>query len=326
MKESILLVGTGALATLFAARLGEAGHSVSMLGTWKQGLQALRENGARILDADGNERAYPVHATDDPREVRGAKFAIVLVKSWQTERAAHQLKLSLADDGHALTLQNGLGNREILSRFLDAVSTTEITKSAEEFENGEKNSVRSVDSVVKRVSLGVTTTGATLLAPGLVRTGGEGIISIEQNQALAPLEAALRSSNFNLQIVENAQSLIWGKLVINAAINPLTALLRVPNGELLARPIVRKMMASLARETAEVAAAEHVRLPFSNPVSAAEDVARKTAKNHSSMFQDVRRGAQTEIDAICGAVTKRAEIHGIDTPYNRTCWQLVRAL
>jgi 2-dehydropantoate 2-reductase len=297
-QNSILLVGTGALATLFAARLGEAGHSVSMLGTWKQGLQALREKGARIVDADGNERAYQVHATDDPHEVSGAKFAIVLVKSWQTERAAHQLKLSLADDGHALTLQNGLGNRETLTRDLGA----------------------------GRVSLGVTTTGATLLAPGLVRTGGDGIISIEQNQVLAPLEAALRSSNFNLQIVDDAQSLIWGKLVINAAINPLTALLRIPNGELLARPIIRKMMASLARETAEVAAAEHVSLPFSNPVSAVEDVARKTAKNHSSMFQDVRRGAPTEIDAICGAVTKRAEFHGIDTPYNRTCWQLVRAL
>jgi 2-dehydropantoate 2-reductase len=298
MKQNILLIGTGALATLFAARLSAAGHSVSMLGTWKQGLHALRENGARIQEADGSEQAYPVHATDDPLAVSGAKFAIVLVKSWQTERVARQLKLALADDGHALTLQNGLGNRETLVRDLGA----------------------------GRVSLGVTTTGATLLAPGLARTGGEGIISIEGNQALAPLEAALRSSNFNLQIVGDAQSLIWGKLVINAAINPLTALLQVPNGELLARPATRRMMASLASETAEVAAAERVHLPFSNPVSAAEDVARKTAKNISSMFQDVRRGAPTEIDAICGAVTKRAEVHGINTPYNRACWQLVRAL
>jgi 2-dehydropantoate 2-reductase len=211
---------------------------------------------------------------------------------------ARQLKLALADDGHVLTLQNGLGNRETLTHDLGA----------------------------ERVSLGVTTTGATLLAPGLVRAGGEGVISIQQNQALAPLENALRSSNFNLQIAEDAQSLIWGKLVINAAINPLTALLQVPNGELLARPNARKIMASLANETAEVAAAEHVHLPFSNPVSAAEDVARKTAKNHSSMFQDVRRGAPTEIDAICGAVTRRAELHGIKTPYNRACWKLVRAL
>jgi 2-dehydropantoate 2-reductase len=328
MKQDILLVGTGALATLFAARLSEAGHSVHMLGTWKHGLDELKQNGARIVDANGNERAYKVHATDDPREVGGAKYALVLVKSWQTERAAHQLKEALADDGHAVTLQNGLGNREILSRFLDKDLTTEITETTEVYKNRERISVRSVDSVVKkvsRVSLGITTTGATLLGPGRVKMGGEGVISLEQNQALGPLEAALRSSNFNLQIVNDAQSLIWGKLVINAAINPLTALLQVPNGELLSRPNVRKMMASLARETAEVATAENVHLPFSNPVSAAEDVARRTATNHSSMFQDVRRGAPTEIDAICGAVTRRAEFHGISAPYNRACWKLVRA-
>lgn len=298
MKKSILLVGTGALATLFAARLSEAGHSVSMLGTWKNGLQALQENGARILDENGNERACKVYATNDPREVSGAKVALVLVKSWQTERAAHQLKESLAEDGLAVTLQNGLGNRETLMRDLGPA----------------------------RVSVGVTTTGATLLAPGLVKMGGEGVISLQQNQALGALEAVLRSSNFNLQIVDDAQSLLWGKLVINAAINPLTALLRITNGELLSHPLVRKVMSALARETADVAKAEHVHLPFSNPVIAAEDVARKTSANHSSMFQDVRRGAPTEIDAICGAVTMRGEKHGIHTPYNHACWQLVRAM
>ena len=298
MKSDVLLVGTGALATLFAARLSEAGHSVSMLGTWKSGLKALQENGARIVDANGNERAYKVHATDDPREVSGAKHVLVLVKSWQTERAARQLKESLAEDGLSITLQNGIGNKETLIRDLGT----------------------------GRVSLGTTTTGATLLGPGLVKIGGEGIISLEQHQALGPLEAALRSSNFNLQIVDDARSLVWGKLVINAAINPLTALLRIPNGELLSRPLARKVMSALARETAEVAKAERIHLPFSNPVDAAEDVARKTATNMSSMFQDVRRGAKTEIDAICGAVTLRGQKHGINTPYNRACWQLVRAM
>lgn len=295
MKENVLLVGTGALATLFAARLSEAGHAVSMLGTWKDGLKALREQGARVMDANGNEHAYPVFATDDPLEVRGAKTAVVLVKSWQTDRVAAQLRDVLADDGVALTLQNGLGNRERLIQELGP----------------------------ERVAQGITTTGATLLGPGLVKMGGEGVISLEQNQALVRLEAALRSSNFNLNIVEDAQSLIWGKLVINAAINPLTALLRVPNGELLERPKARRMMAALASEAAEVAHAEHVRLPFSNPVSAAEDVARKTAANRSSMFQDVLRGAPTEIDAICGAVMKRGAKYGIKTPYNKTCWKML---
>ena len=298
MKENILVIGTGALSTLFAARLSESGHHVSMLGTWKDGIHALNQNGARVSELDGKERAFQVRATDDPGEVQDVKHAIVLVKSWQTKRVAEKLKGILAPDGMVLTLQNGLGNRETLARDLGA----------------------------GRVALGVTTTGATLLGPGLVKVGGEGIISLEQNQALGPLEAALRSSNFNLQIVNDARSLMWGKLIINAAINPLTALLQVPNGELLSHSWTRRAMSALAREAAAVAQAEQISLPFSNPIEAVEEVARKTAKNLSSMFQDVRRGAPTEIDAICGAVTRRGEAHGIATPYNRSCWQLVKAM
>jgi len=297
MNDKILLVGTGALATLFAARLSEAGHEVYMLGTWKDGLHALQKDGARIIDTNGNEKSYQVHATDNPNDVKDSKYALVLVKAWQTERAAKQLQDVLADDGLAVTLQNGIGNKETLQATLG----------------------------VGRVSLGITTTGATLLAPGLVKVGGEGIISLEQNQASLKLEAMLKSAKFNLQIVDDAESLVWGKLVINAAINPLTALLQVPNGELLSNSKARKMMGALAEETAEVAEAEHVHLPFENPVSAAEDVARKTAQNKSSMFQDVLRGAPTEIDAICGAIMKRGQKHGIKTPYNKACWTMVRA-
>jgi 2-dehydropantoate 2-reductase len=296
--KNILIVGTGALATLFAARLSQAGNQVAMLGTWKAGLDALRKDGARVVDADGIEHQFEVQATDNPRDCGGIKHALVLVKAWQTERVAEQLKECLAGDGLALTLQNGLGNREILAQSLG----------------------------LRRVALGTTTTGATLLGPGWVRAGGEGIISIERHPTLGLVEEALKSANFNVQVVDDAQSLIWGKLVINAAINPLTALLRIPNGKLLESPSAREMMGALARETAQVANAEKIHLPFSDPVAAAEEVARKTAANHSSMLQDVLRGAPTEIDAICGAVVKTAQKHNIDTPVNWTCWKLVKAM
>jgi 2-dehydropantoate 2-reductase len=296
--NKILIVGTGALATLFAARLGKAGHSVTMLGTWKNGLDALRQNGARLVDSGGKECQAAVHATDDARACRGAKYAIVLVKAWQTEHIAGQLKECLAVDGLALTLQNGLGNRETLAQSLG----------------------------LERVALGSTTTGATLLGPGLARAGGEGTISIERHQAIGPLEAALRSAGFDVQVVEAAESLLWGKLVVNAAINPLTAILRVPNGELLNRPSARELMGRLAREVADAAGAEGIKLPFNDPVEMAEEVARKTASNHSSMLQDVLRGAHTEVDAICGAVVQTAQKHQIGAPVNWACWQLVKAL
>jgi 2-dehydropantoate 2-reductase len=296
--SEILIVGTGALATLFAARLSGAGHSVCMLGSWPNGLQSLQARGARLVDGSGKERAYSVQATNDPHQIGACKLALVLVKAWQTERAARQLSECLAADGLAVTLQNGIGNRETLIQALGP----------------------------GRVALGTTTTGATLLGPGLARAGGEGSISIERHPALGPLEEALRSAHFDLRLVEDARSLIWGKLVINAAINPLTALLRVTNGELLKRPAARGLMAELAQETAAIASAEKVRLPFEDPIEAAEKVARETAGNHSSMFQDVRRGAPTEIDAICGAVAERGIRHGIPTPANHACWRLVQAL
>jgi 2-dehydropantoate 2-reductase len=172
----------------------------------------------------------------------------------------------------------------------------------------------------------VTTTGATLLGPGLVREGGEGSISIERHPSLGPIEEALRSANFNVNVVDDAQALIWGKLVINTALNPLTAILRVPNGKLLELPSAREMLNSLARETARVAEAETVQLPFPDPVAAAEEVARKTANNHSSMLQDVLRGAPTEIDAICGAVVRIGQKRAIETPTNWACWKLVKAI
>ena len=297
-QNEILIAGTGALAVLFAARLTEAGHSVSILGTWKAGLDALRSKGARIVNADGTESVYKVRVTNDPRECKDAKHALVLVKAWQTERVASQLKDCFAEDGLAVTLQNGLGNYETLMLGLGPA----------------------------RVALGATTTGATLLGPGLVRAGGEGVISIERHQAIGPMEEALKSARFNLQLVHDAQSLVWGKLVINAAINPLTALLGIPNGELLERPSAREVMSALAREVADVAAAEHIRLPFSDPVKAAEDVAHKTAANHSSMLQDIQRGAPTEIDAICGAVVRAGKKHNLPTPANWACWHLVKAM
>jgi 2-dehydropantoate 2-reductase len=127
-------------------------------------------------------------------------------------------------------------------------------------------------------------------------------------------------------MVPEADSLVWGKLAINAAINPLTALLRIPNGELLARPSARSLMAAAAREAAAVATALGVRLAYPDPAAAVEAVARLTAANHSSMLQDVLRGAPTENDAICGPAVEAGERCGVSTPVLRTLGLLIKAL
>ena len=293
-REKILIVGTGAMASLFAARLAGVAE-VTLLGTWEAGLDALETRGVRLVETDGREESFPVRVARSPEECQGAKMAIVLVKAWQTRRAAEQLAECLHPQGIALTLQNGLGNREILENALGG----------------------------ERVGFGVTTTGATILEPGYARSGGEGPIHFRPHPSMTPLVELLTQAGFVMDPVEDVQGLLWGKLVINAAINPLTALLEVPNGALLASSSIMDVMVSAAEETAAVAAALGVK-PFTDPGAQVMDVARSTGENSSSMLQDIRRGAPTEIDAISGAIVREGERAGISTPINWTLWHLVQ--
>jgi 2-dehydropantoate 2-reductase len=135
----------------------------------------------------------------------------------------------------------------------------------------------------------------------------------------------IHRAGFVVKVLDNVQSLVWGKLVASSAINPLTALLQVKNGELLENPPARELMGELARETAAVAKMLGVILPFADPVRAVENVAQRTAENLSSMLQDILRGAPTEIDAINGAVVQIAEKKNLHVPVNRTIWRLVNA-
>jgi 2-dehydropantoate 2-reductase len=294
----MLIVGSGALACLFAARLAAIGEQVQMLAGWPEGLAALQSDGVTLVGADGTRQRYPVQASANPADFAGAQIALVLVKSWQTPRAAQQLAVSIASDGVALTLQNGLGNREALAEQL-----------------GEP-----------RVAAGVITTGATLVAPGVVRWGGEGIISLGTHARLGALPRILQQAGFKVVTDQDVASLAWSKLVINAAINPLTAVLNVPNGELVKREAAQQLSAQLANETAAVAKAQGISLTFADPAAAALDVAKRTAANFSSMLQDVQRGAQTEIDAICGSIVRAGAAAGVPTPVNDVMWKLVSSL
>lgn len=295
--DSILIVGTGALACLFAARLAASGIEVTMLGTWREGLAALRNYGVTLVQPDGSQSSYRVRVISDTKACTDSQYALVLVKSWQTERSANQLRECLAANGIALTLQNGLGNADTLTNVLGS----------------------------DRVGQGVTTTGATLLSSGRVRPGGEGIVSIGAHPKLKPILDMLTTGGFQFEVLDDVQALIWAKLVVNAAINPLTALLKMTNGEILTRSAAAQLSADLAREVAAVAAAQGIDLSHIDPVAVSQGVAEKTAGNHSSMYQDIQRGAPTEIDAICGAVVEAGEAHHILTPVNYVMWQLIHA-
>jgi 2-dehydropantoate 2-reductase len=298
---NILICGAGAMGSLFGAKLMLAGHSVWLTSHWAEHIAAIRANGLELHSLDGTlqQIPLPILTPADPHPTN-IEIAFISVKSRQTAAAAHQAAISLAPHGIAITMQNGVGNVEVLA---DAVGT-------------------------ERAFLGVTAHGATLLAPGVVRHTGQGstMVAIEPDPATASrLAEILTAAGFTTTLENNIEEVLWRKLIANVGINALTAILNVPNGALVKNPAAQAIMREAIAEATRVAHAKGIMLP-ENGAERALEVAERTAPNISSMLADIRRGVETEIDVMNGAVAREGERLGIDTPVNRTLTGLVHAL
>jgi 2-dehydropantoate 2-reductase len=296
----IAIWGVGAMGSLFSGYLS-AVAPVTMVGNWQAQIDAVRREGLTIHHGNGSaSRFFPAmarHATDLPT----IDLAFVLVKSHQTSHIAAHLARVLSPSGVVITLQNGVGNLDALSRAVGA----------------------------ERATQGVTAQGATMLGPGEVRHAGAGPTHIALLPARAALiedsVALLNQAGIETTTTDSADSLIWGKLAVNAGLNPLTALLEVPNGELLETPQRTRFMIAAAREVEAVAVALGIALPYRDVAAHVMNVARVTGPNISSMLQDVKRHVPTEIDAICGAVVQRGAHLKIPTPVNAALVHLMQA-
>lgn len=314
----VLILGTGSMAKLFGYRLAtsRAGDqpraAVTLCGDWAAAVAAIAAGGILLEEADGRVGRATVNAVtrDDLAAAlargdgRLAAFdlVLVLVKSRQTAAVAPLAAAALSGRGRILSLQNGLGNRELLQA---AVGDPE------------------------RVLAGVTAAGATGMGPDRVRAGGGGATLLGSSQGpgigAAAIARLFAMAGLPCTVSPDVEALIWRKLAVNCAINPLSALAGLPNGALLADARLRALAVAAARETADVAAALGIDLGADGAELVAE-VARRTAANRSSMLQDLDRGAPTEIDAICGAVADRAAALGLSAPVNAWLLAAVRGL
>ena len=270
------------------ARLSHAGQAVTLAGTWSAALEAIERHGLRV-EVDGGCIHAPARALrlDTQGEMPHADFVLVLVKAHRTASVAKPAAEAAAQDGTLATLQNGLGNRQALEAAAG----------------------------IGRVIVGVTTAGATLLAPGHARGHmADTLIGETADGRAEALASLLRGAGLPARLTRDIDVLLWSKLAVNCAINPLTAIHGVANGALLERPEWRAAMEAAAREVQAVAAAQGI--PLENPEERAYAVAQLTAANRSSMLQDLERGVPTEVDAICGAVVREGARLGIPTPVN----------
>jgi len=286
----IAVFGPGALGCLFAARLAQAGHEVRLIDHRADRAVRLNIAGITIESSPGMlAQQVPVSLEYD----LPCDLALVLVKSHATA------SLRLPPDCPVLTLQNGLGNAEALAAAAGA----------------------------SRLLAGTTAEAATLLEEGRVRHAAPGITWLGA-WTDCPHEAAVEalcSAGFDARLAGDPRESLWAKTIVNAAINPLTALLDVPNGALPDSDASRGLLRTLAEEAAAVAAAEGYSLGGGH-ADRAEQVCHDTASNISSMLQDVRARRKTEIEAISGEVLRRARAAGLPVPATEVAYALVRAL
>ncbi len=297
----IAMIGPGAMGSLFGGFLTLAKEELWLVGYKQEQVEKICSEGL-TLEERGKVQTIPMRATPDVRSVGKVDLVIFFVKTYDTERAVSDSLILEKGDTLFLTLQNGLGNEDVLCKKIDP----------------------------KKVILGITGHGSTLLSPGHIRHAGWGKTYIgERDHRITDrvnrIAQMFSKAGIETEVSSSIHDLIWEKLFINVGINALTALTGFKNGQLLDYPETVRLMEALVAEAMEVAQRRGIRIE-GNPIEKVKRVAEATRENRSSMGQDFDRRRRTEIDAINGAIVREAESLGISVPYNRMVTELIKVI
>jgi len=291
------IIGAGAMGTLFGYHLA-AGCDVTMLDDNALVAETVARSGLRVND----EPARNVNVARRARDLYGSQMLFLFVKAVDTLRALRAFAGELDPAAPVISLQNGIGNEDAIKTALGGAVP---------------------------VILGITTESSQTIAPGHVRSSQQGNTIIGTMSA-SPTTARtvtelLTRSGLRASIVYDIRPHLWGKLVANAAVNALSALLDCNAGDIPRDPNAARLAEALAEETASVAAALKIMLPFVNPWQYVMEVVALGADAKSSMAYDLESGHPSEIDHINGAVVAFGRRTGTPTLYNEAMVRLVKA-
>ncbi|MFI5398714.1 MAG: ketopantoate reductase family protein [Candidatus Binatia bacterium] len=307
----ILVAGAGALGSVYGCFLRRAGYAVTLLGRAAH-IEAIAADGVHLEGLWGEHHASGFHLITDARKAATTFDAILLsAKSYDTRSIARSVAPLLAHDGVVISLQNGLGNVEQIAKEVGW----------------------------QRLLAGRVIFGAQVIAPGRVRVtvyADPVLIGVWQDERDPHLETLARlwagrlaDAGIPAASCDDIKAALWGKVLYNAALNPLSALLGVHYGALSEEPNTRAIMDAVFDEVYAVAAAEGVALPFASAADYRTEfygrLIPSTFHHRSSMLQDLERGRPTEIDAINGEVWRRGTVHGVTTRVNEVLTRLVHA-
>ena len=297
MKAGI--IGAGALGSLFAHYFHENLIDFVIYEKNHKIAEEILDKGL-ILTKGETTRIIKPSISSSPEVLADADIVFLFVKSYSTAEALENVSVHLKSNSIVVSLQNGLGNIEEIKKIIPA----------------------------DRIVYGSTTIGAAKSSPVEVISGGTGVINIggANSGNVQKVHHLLNSAGMNSYTVEDPDYYLWHKAVINAGINPIAAILGIKNGEILTNSYASKLQESIVMEVVKSAAAENINMNYEEMLKTTRDVCEKTSLNRCSMLQDLQNRRQTEIESINGRIIEYAVKNGMELPYNRSLYLLIKSM
>jgi 2-dehydropantoate 2-reductase len=297
----IAIVGCGAMGSVYAALLADAGHDVWAIDSWKEHVDAMRSKGLRLEGASG-DRTVALHASTDAAEVGPCDLVIIATKAMHVEQAATASKALVGDNTMVLSIQNGLGGPDTTARILGK----------------------------QRVMVGVVGGfGASMRGPGHAHHNGWELVRLGEfsgpvTPRLEQIAEVWRSGGFRVKCFDDIDQLVWEKLICNVCFSGTCTITGLTIEEVMNDADTWQVASGCAVEAYNVARARKINLEIDDPIEYVRNFGSKIPKARPSMLLDHMAKRMSEIDAINGAIPPAAQALGVAAPFNTVISDLVR--
>lgn len=298
----IAVIGAGAMGSVYAGLLAEAGNEVWAVDVWREHVDAINENGLRLDGISGNRAIPGVKAACDLLAVGPCDLYIIATKADGVEAAAQSILPLLTDDSIVLTIQNGLGAADRIRRHVPEAN----------------------------ILLGVAGGfGASIKGPGHAHHNGMELIRLGEltgglSDRVERIAQVWSAAGFTAKAYADIDQLIWEKFVCNVSFSGPCTVCEKRIGEMMADPELRKLSFGCGTEAWRVGAAKGVAFSFEDPEAYIAEFASKIPDARPSVYLDHLAGKRSEIDWINGMVPEVGREVGVAAPYNEVITALVK--